>query len=84
MVTLRSQYHDVGNKINTALMGVGIAKRSMETLEVSAQNQEVIKDSISCCSAAEKALLELDRSMARLKSLSYRFTDPDAGIGDQL
>ena len=33
MVTLRNKYHDIGNKINTALMGVGIAKKYMEALE---------------------------------------------------
>lgn len=72
MLTLREQYHEVGNKVNTALMGVSIARRYMEELEGSAGDQGVIKDSIASCAAAEKALLELDGSLARLKSLSYR------------
>ena len=83
MVTLRSQYHDVGNKVNTALMGVGIAKRYMETLVTSDDNKEIVRDSIASCAAAEKALVALDESLARLKSLSYRFTDPDAAVADE-
>lgn len=83
MVTLRDKYHDVGNKINTALIGVGIAKRYMEALEGSQGDKEIIQDSIASCAAAEKALLELDEAMARLRSLSYRFTDPDAAISEQ-
>ncbi|MBF0387845.1 MAG: response regulator [Candidatus Omnitrophica bacterium] len=80
MTTLREKYHEVGNKLNTALMGVGIAKRYIETLEPTAGNEEIIKESIHSCALAEKALLELDESISRLKSLSYRFADPDAAV----
>lgn len=83
MVTLRDKYHDVGNKINTAMMGIGIAKRYMESLDGAADKAEIIRDSIASCAAAEKALLELDESMERLKSLSYRFMDPNAGVTER-
>ncbi len=84
MVTLRTKYHDIGNKVNTALMGIGIAKKYMESLEMSADMGEIVRESIVSCSVAEKALLELDEALSRLKSLSYRFTDPDASINEQV
>lgn len=64
------------------MLGITIARKYMEELEVGAANKEIIADSIASCAAAEKALLELDASLARLKSLSYRFADPDASIAD--
>ncbi|MBF0595163.1 MAG: response regulator [Candidatus Omnitrophica bacterium] len=83
MVTLREQYHHVGNKVNTALMGIGIAKKYIEELETSPGNLENIKNSIESCAVVERALLELDESLNRLKSIAYRFTDPDGRQDDR-
>ena len=84
MITLREKYHDVGNKINIALMGIGIAKKYIESLDVSGQNGQNIQDSLDSCAAAERALLEVDQSILRLKSLAYRIANPDQGIEESV
>jgi|GEM_PF-1010726 len=82
MVTLRDKYHDVGNKINVALMGIGIARKYIESLDASGMDRQNIQASIESCAVAERALLEVDGSLLRLKSLAYRFSNPDLAIDE--
>ena len=84
MITLRAKYHDVGNKINIALMGIGIAKKYIESLDSSGKDGQCVLDSIESCAAAERALLEVDESLLRLKSLAYRFSNPDISVEDSV
>ncbi len=77
METLRSKYHDLGNKINNALLGVGIVKKYLSMMTGTEQNREFIKDSIESCAMVEASLVELDRELSKIKGMTYRLTDPD-------
>lgn len=82
MPTLRSKYHNMGNKINIALMGVGMARQYILDMASGQADEQIVKDAAAGCAAAEHALLELDSEMARLKSLTYRLIDPDLNLAE--
>ena len=84
METLRIKYHDLGNKINNALMGVGIVKKYLSMISGSERDLERIKDSIDTCVMVESALLELDRELSRIKGITYRLVDPDKSVQDYM
>jgi CheY-like chemotaxis protein len=72
MATLRKKYHDLGNKINNALLLVGTVRKNLLK-----RNDASLERSIRDCSAAEEELLALAREMDSAKSVTYRLADPD-------
>jgi len=84
METLRTKYHDLGNKINNALMGVGIVKKYLSMINGGERDQGYIKDSIQTCVMVETALLELDRELTKIKGITYRLVDPDKSVQDYM
>jgi CheY-like chemotaxis protein len=84
METLRTKYHDLGNKINNALMGVGIVKKYLSMMSGNERDLGHIKDSIDTCVMVETALLELDRELSKIKGITYRLVDPDKSVQDYM
>jgi CheY-like chemotaxis protein len=84
MDTLRTKYHDLGNKINSAMMGVGIVKKYLSMFTVNQEDQARIKEASDTCTMVEAALLELDRELTKIKGITYRFADPDKSVQDYM
>ncbi|MBF0619131.1 MAG: response regulator [Candidatus Omnitrophica bacterium] len=80
MTTLRKKYHDLGNKINTALMYIGAVKDQVEMYGGSEEDKKYFGNTIKKCLVAENVLLELDQELSAIKAVAYSLTDPDKDL----
>jgi CheY-like chemotaxis protein len=78
MPTLRKKYHDLGNKINNALLFIGTVKKDISRIK---PDDARLRGAVKDCSAAEQELLVLGRELDVLKSITYRLVDPNREIG---
>lgn len=78
MDNFRKRFHNVGNKINTVVAYLSALQEAIESVKgLSAEeSQELLKK----CQIMEKNLFELEEQVTRIKSLSYRFVDPNKDL----
>ena len=77
MSTLRKKYHELGNKINNALLFIGTVKK-----DLARRNDAGLQRSVRDCELAEQELLAMARQLDAVKSVTYRLADPDKNVGE--
>ena len=80
MNTLRNKYHDLGSIINSLMMNLGYLKNQVSTRKSSVSDEALLKELLDGLSTGEERLLELDRELSKIKTVTYRFVDPDKSM----